>query len=82
MATTGGSGDFAVVGAAETGGVVDAAPVQDSSHSRRHFCFGSHQVYPAEPMHPWLSRSEPGIMAVVVAGEVAWEAVIANWVFV
>lgn len=81
MANIGGSGDLAVVEAAETGGVA-AAPVHDSSHSLRHFCFGSHQVYPAEPMQPWLSRSEPGIIAVVAAGDAAPPAERENWVFV
>jgi hypothetical protein len=43
IAASGGSGVFAVVGAAVAGGT-DGDAVQGSSHSRRHFCFASHQI--------------------------------------
>jgi hypothetical protein len=69
IAATGGSGERVAAGKGVANGDADSA-VHGSSQVRRHFCFASHQVYPADPMQPWLSRSEPGIMAAVVAGAV------------
>jgi hypothetical protein len=71
IATGSGSGARVAAGTGVAGGGADSA-VHGSSQVRRHVCFVSHQVYPAEPMQPWLSRSEPGIMAVVVAGIVVF----------
>jgi len=77
IATGGASGARVAAGTGVAGGEADSA-VHGSSQVRRHFCFASHQVYPADPMQPWLSRSEPGIMAVVVAGTVVFSGATAD----
>lgn len=53
---------LALPGSAVTGGIVPGGFVwQGVSHSRTHFCWLSHQEYPAEGLHPCASESFPTI---------------------
>lgn len=42
-----------------------------SSNVRRHFCFSSHQVYPADGIHPCSSRSPPTICSCFMDSSIA-----------
>jgi hypothetical protein len=43
--------------------------LQSSSQLLKHLFFTSHQVYPADPMQPWLSLSPPTMGEFCVVGD-------------
>jgi len=47
--------------------LLDAVPLQASSHARKHFCLTSHHVYPPSVTHPWESLWLPGGPAILLS---------------